>query len=126
MEMSMKEELATPAMVIDALVAQRNIERLAKYAAKYDLGIRPHTKTHKSQRRSAMQMTAGAVGLTAAKVGEAEVMAEVSDDILLAYPAVDPARTHRIARLASHRTVRVAVDSQAAAAALSEAAGSTG
>ena len=45
-------------------------------------------------------MAAGAVGLTAAKVGEAELMAEVADDILLAYPAIDPARTARLAHLA--------------------------
>jgi len=119
-------EIATPAMVIDAATVQKNIDRLAEYAAKHHVDIRPHTKTHKSQRLGAMQMAAGAIGLTAAKVGEAEVMAEVSDDILLAYPAVDWARTHRIARLAAHRTVRVGVDSQAAATALSEAATSAG
>src|SRR6476469_275414 len=102
---------ATPAMVIDGVTVCRNIERLKAYAAEHDLGVRPHTKTHKSRQLAALQMSAGAIGLTAAKVGEAEVMAEVADDILLAYPAIDPARSAGVSRLAKHVTLRVAVDS---------------
>ena len=67
-------------------------------------------------------MSAGAVGLTTAKVGEAELMAEVSDDILVAYPAIDPVRVARLAKLARHCTVRVAVDSLAGAKRLADAA----
>ncbi len=109
-------------MIIDAGTVYRNIERLSTYAAEHELGIRPHTKTHKSRQLAALQMTAGAIGLTAAKVGEAEVMAEVADDILLAYPAIDPARTSRVCKLARHATVRVAVDSLEGAKRLGEAA----
>lgn len=113
---------ATPALIIDAPVVERNLIRLAEYAAKHEIDIRPHTKTHKSRQIAAMQLAAGAVGLTAAKVGEVEVMSEVCDDILLAYPAIDTARTNRLAILANHKTVRVAVDSREAATALSQAA----
>lgn len=113
---------ATPALIIDAKVVERNLLRLAEYAAKHEIDIRPHTKTHKSRQIAAMQLAAGAVGLTTAKVGEAEIMADVADDILLAYPAIDPARTSRLAVLANHKTVRVAVDSREAAAALAQAA----
>ncbi|MBI3839285.1 MAG: alanine racemase [Planctomycetia bacterium] len=116
------DPLATPAMVIDAKTVVRNAERLAAYAAQHELDIRPHTKTHKSRQLAALQMAAGAVGLTAAKVGEAEIMAEVADDILIAYPAIDPARTIRLVRLAAHATVRVAVDSREGAKLLGEAA----
>jgi D-serine deaminase-like pyridoxal phosphate-dependent protein len=116
------EPNATPAMVIDARTVVRNVERLATYAAKYELDIRPHTKTHKSRQLAALQMASGAAGLTAAKVGEAEVMAEVADDILLAYPAIDPARTARVAHLSAHATLRVAVDSRQGAKLLADAA----
>ena len=118
----MREPPATPAMVIDAKTVFRNIDRLAKYADEHDLDLRPHTKTHKSRQLAALQMAAGAVGLTAAKVGEAETMAEVSDDILLAYPAIDPARAARLVQLAAHATVRVAVDSLEGAKRLGQAA----
>ncbi|MGD9723805.1 MAG: alanine racemase [Pirellulales bacterium] len=113
---------ATPALVIDAKTVFRNVERLAAYAEEHDLDVRPHTKTHKSRQLGALQMSAGAVGLTVAKVGEAEVMAEVANDILLAYPAIDPARTVRLTRLAKHATIRVAIDSLAGAKLLGEAA----
>lgn len=113
---------ATPALILDAAIVERNLRRMADYAAAHGLKLRPHTKTHKSQRLAAMQMALGAVGLTVAKSGEAEVMAEVADDVLMAYPAVDPPRTARLARLARQKTIRVAIDSTAAADALSRAA----
>lgn len=116
------DQIATPALVIDSAVVERNIKRMAAYAEQQDLDLRPHTKTHKSRDLAAAQLAAGAVGLTVAKVGEAEVMSAVGSDLLLAYPAIDPARTERLAKLARHHTVRVAVDSVEAADALAAAA----
>ena len=113
---------ATPALVIDSATVERNIKRLAVYADEQDLDVRPHTKTHKSRELAAAQLAAGALGLTVAKVGEAEVMSEVGSDLLVAYPAIDPARTERLAKLARHFTIRVAVDSVEAAEALAVAA----
>jgi D-serine deaminase-like pyridoxal phosphate-dependent protein len=46
----------------------------------------------------------------------------VSNDILLGYPAIDPGRTARLARLAKHTTLRVAVDSKVGARLICEAA----
>lgn len=120
------DTLPTPCLVIDAEKVRRNIRRMADYAASHQLKLRPHTKTHKSPRVGQLQLDAGACGLTVAKVGEAEVMAEVCDDILIAYPTVDPARCARVAELANRVTVRVAVDSLLAATRLSEAASRTG
>jgi len=119
--------LPTPALVIDAAIVRRNVERMAAYAREHALGVRPHTKTHKSLRLAAMQLAAGAVGLTVAKAGEAEAMAQAGRgdapaDLLVAYPALDPSRANRLARLARRATVRVAVDSAYAAEALAEAA----
>ncbi len=115
-------DIPTPALVIDWEIVDRNIKRLAEYAAQHGIGVRPHTKTHKSVLIAQMQTQAGAVGLTVAKVGEAEVMADVHSDLLLAYPCVDAARCERVAELA-HRTIpHVAIDSAHAAEALSTAA----
>lgn len=120
------DELPTPSLVIDGVIARRNIERLATYAAQHRLGIRPHTKTHKSRFIAEMQIEAGAIGLTVAKVGEAEQMQLVANDLLMAYPAVDSFRTHRLAELAKKKTVRVGVDSATAIEALASAAKSAG
>jgi D-serine deaminase-like pyridoxal phosphate-dependent protein len=69
-----------------------------------------------------MQIQRGAIGLTVAKPGEAQVMADASDDILMAYPAVDPQRCIVLAELARSKTIGVGIDSQFAAAQLAGAA----
>ncbi|WP_437206908.1 alanine racemase [Planctomicrobium sp. SH664] len=124
---SAREAVAqTPSLVIDIATVDRNIRRLAEYAASHRLQIRPHTKTHKSLSFAERQLAAGASGLTIAKVGEAETMSRVSSDLLIAYPAVDSVRAQRIAELAKRHTVRVAVDSSAGARSLATAAQAAG
>ena len=118
------ERLGTPCLVIDGDTARQNIRRAAEYASAHGPKLRPHTKTHKSIELARLQIEAGAIGLTVAKVGEAQVMAEATDDLLMAYPAVDPLRCGELARLASRIKLRVAIDSVTAAQALSAAAAS--
>jgi D-serine deaminase-like pyridoxal phosphate-dependent protein len=120
------DELPTPSLVLDGPTVRRNIDRLASYAKEHGLRIRPHTKTHKSRFIAGLQMTAGAIGLTVAKAGEAEQMAEAADDLLMAYPAVDPARCRRLAALARSRTVRVAAENPTGVEALAAAANEAG
>ena len=122
----MVPDLPTPAILIDGDVVRRNLQRMATYAREHGLRLRPHTKTHKSLMLARMQLEHGAAGLTVAKVGEAEVMAAVADDLLVAYPAVDRHRCAAFAALACGRTVRVAVDSAYAADALGAAAAEAG
>src|SRR4051812_20633856 len=103
--------LPTPAMVIDAAGVRRNIDKLARYAASVGIKLRPHTKTHKLRELARLQLEAGAIGLTVAKVGEAEVISDPGQDVLMAYPPVGEQRAERLAVLARDRTVRAAVDS---------------
>ena len=112
---SLDPDLPTPRIVIDANRVRRNIERMSAYARSRGLGLRPHTKTHKSIMLARMQLGAGAVGLTVAKPGEAAVMAEVGDDILMAYPCVHEEGCRLLAEMARTKTVRVALDSAFAA-----------
>jgi D-serine deaminase-like pyridoxal phosphate-dependent protein len=117
---------ATPAVIIDLAIAKRNIEKLAAYGREHRLGIRPHTKTHKSVRMARLQMEAGAVGLTVAKIGEAEVMSPATDDLFIAYPALDSYRASHAAQLAKKQTIRVGLDSTFAAQSIGEAASAAG
>lgn len=119
-------DLPTPALVVDLPVVERNLRRMAEYTRQHGLGLRPHTKTHKSLRMARRQIELGAVGLTAAKAGEAETMAACADDLFLAYPALDAPRTQRLAALARTRSLRVGVDSAYAAERLAEAARADG
>jgi len=106
--------IPTPAMIVDAAVVRQNIARLADYAKGAGLNVRPHTKTHKSVRVAKMQLEGGASGLTVAKVGEAAIMAEICDDLLMAYPPVDLERAKQLASLANQINVRSAIDSHQA------------
>jgi D-serine deaminase-like pyridoxal phosphate-dependent protein len=120
--MDVSTYIPTPSLFVDGQIARRNIHRMADYARQHRLNLRPHSKTHKSCFVAQLQLAAGAMGMTVAKVGEAEVMAAVCDDILVAYPTVDPHRSERAARLARQVTLRVGLDSMLAAERLSQAA----
>lgn len=73
-----------------------------------------------------MQLEYGAVGLTVAKPGEARIMSEIADDVLMAYPAVDPVRANQIAELARSKTIRIGIDSTTAANVICDAAQAAG
>src|SRR5947209_11604530 len=74
----------------------------------WGVALRPHVKTHKIPEIARMQLDAGAIGITVAKVGEAEVLP--GDDVLVAYPLLQ-AKLPRLRELAKTRRVKVAVDS---------------
>jgi D-serine deaminase-like pyridoxal phosphate-dependent protein len=115
----------TPVPIVLADVMQRNIDRMQAFAAERGLDVRPHVKTHKCIEVGRRQVEAGAVGITAGNVGEAEVFAGAGfDDIFLAYP-VWPAGTkgERIRELAQTARLRVGVDNAAAIEALADAMG---
>lgn len=116
------QQLETPVPVVDLDRMALNLDRMAAYATLHGLRLRPHVKTHKSPRIAAEQLRHGAVGLTCATLREAEVMSEVCEDLLIAYPPVGAARLERLARLPQDVRVGVAADDAAALTALSVAA----
>lgn len=80
-------DLQTPLVVVDAPAMTRNITRMAQAAAAGGKRLRPHGKTHKSGWVARQQVTAGAIGMTCAKPGEAEVFAAAGiEDVRIAYP----------------------------------------
>lgn len=116
-------DLDTPALVIDLDVMERNLNRVCEYAREHNLRLRPHTKTHKIPALARKQLHAGAVGLTVAKVGEAEVMLDAEpDDLLVAFPVIGAAKLQRLMNVAEHTSVTVALDSSEAVRQLSAAA----
>jgi D-serine deaminase-like pyridoxal phosphate-dependent protein len=116
-------EIETPAIVVDLDVLERNLDRVARYAAEHGLRLRPHTKTHKSSWLGALQLERGAVGLTAAKVGEAEVMLRAHPrDLLVAYPVLGETKLQRLMEVARQTSLTVALDSAEVAEGLSAAA----
>jgi D-serine deaminase-like pyridoxal phosphate-dependent protein len=120
-------DLDTPALLIDLDVMERNLRRVAEYAAAHGLRLRPHTKTHKIPALGRRQLELGAAGLTVAKVGEAEVMLGAGPgDLLLAYPVVGARKLERLGQIARKLRLTVALDSLDVARPLSEVAASQG
>ncbi|WP_083751294.1 alanine racemase [Saccharothrix sp. ALI-22-I] len=119
------ERVDTPAPIVLVDVMQDNIDRMQSFADQHGLHVRPHVKTHKCVEIGRRQLKAGAVGITAGNVGEAEVFAAAGfDDIFLAYP-IWPAGTKgaRLRKLTESTRLRVGVDNVAAIEALADAMG---
>lgn len=116
-------DLDTPAILIDLDIVERNVRGLAAYCLEHGLDLRPHTKTHKIPALAHLQIGCGAVGITVAKVGEAEVMVDAGiEDILIAYPLLGPRKLDRLAALAGRARITVAVDSLEIASCLASTA----
>jgi D-serine deaminase-like pyridoxal phosphate-dependent protein len=119
-----REDLVTPALVLDIDAAQRNIDRMASELRRIGpTTIRPHYKTHKSPDLARRQVEAGASGLSMATVWEAAVLAAAGfDDLFVVNTVAHPDKIRLLAELARDHRILVAVDDAAAAAAQSAAA----
>ena len=106
------ERIDTPALVIDLDAMERNLARMAGFAAEHRMRLRPHAKMHKSAAIAKLQMAAGAVGVCVQKVSEAEALAGGGvADIFITNEVVSEAKLARVAALAKHIKLAIAVDS---------------
>jgi D-serine deaminase-like pyridoxal phosphate-dependent protein len=123
-----REELVTPALVLDIDAAQRNIDQMASELRRLGQAtIRPHYKTHKSPDLARRQVQAGAGGLSMATVWEAAVLASDGfDDLFVVNTVAHPDKIRLLAELARDRRILVAVDEAENAAAHSAAAVAAG
>mgnify|MGYP005856258191 CR=1 FL=1 len=122
-----KSELDTPALYVDLDRMERNIATLASDFRKAGTAWRPHTKGIKVPAIAHKLLAAGAIGITCAKLSEAEVMAAAGiRDILIANQVVGPSKVARLVNLRRHADVMVAIDHLDNARAISRAAGDAG
>jgi len=123
-----KLELDTPIAVVDLSILEENIYSMADFTRNTGVQLRPHIKTHKTPEIARMQLEAGAVGITCAKLGEAEVMAEAAgvEDIFIANLIVGDIKIRRLLNLAERVRVSVGVDSTEVAQPISDAAAQRG
>lgn len=117
----MLSDLPTPAVVVDRSRLEANLSAMQALADQENVGLRPHTKTHKSIDMARRQMELGASGLTVAKVGEAEMYFEAGfTDIRVAYALVGADKFARVAHMMrSGATISFCVDTPKAAEAAS-------
>ncbi|MDX1382955.1 MAG: DSD1 family PLP-dependent enzyme [Thermoanaerobaculia bacterium] len=122
------DALPTPALIVDVAAMERNLQRMAEHARVQGLALRPHTKTHKCPILAKKQLELGAVGVCAAKVGEAEVMVDAGvEAVLITSPVVTREKIAKVVALAAKSDkLQIVVDHAMPARRLSEAAEAAG
>jgi D-serine deaminase-like pyridoxal phosphate-dependent protein len=95
-----KDELDTPALLIDLDLFEANVSQAAALCQQHGVGWRPHAKCHKSPDIGRRLIEAGAIGLTCAKLGEAEMFAAAGiPDLLVANFLAGPRKVERLVEL---------------------------
>jgi 3-hydroxy-D-aspartate aldolase len=121
-------QLQTPALIVDLDILERNIAQMAEHARRSEIALRPHAKTHKCSEIARRQIKAGALGICAAKLGEAEALANAGiESILITSPVVTDRGMARLMALnAQVRALMAVCDNPATAAKLSAVARESG
>lgn len=121
------DALDTPALLLDLDAFEQNARTMSERTRSRGLQWRPHAKAFKCPAVAHALRRAGAMGVTVAKVSEAEVMASNGvEDILIAHLVVGPAKASRLAALQRQASVRATVDHPDQLGPLSEAAQTAG
>jgi D-serine deaminase-like pyridoxal phosphate-dependent protein len=122
-----REEVVTPALILDLPAARRNIDKAAERLRGMSADLRPHIKVHKSPQLARMQLDAGAIGLSVATIWEAITMAhEGAPGVFIANTVAGREKLAAVAALASAAEVMIAVDDAANGEAISRAARDAG
>ena len=105
------DEVDTPALILDLDKFEANCRRLIGTIQAGGKSWRPHSKGHKAPWIARRQLELGAIGVTCAKVGEAEVMVEHGiPSILVANELAARSKLERVARLLDRAEVIVCAD----------------
>jgi D-serine deaminase-like pyridoxal phosphate-dependent protein len=122
-----RDEVTTPALLLDLDVAKRNIQTMADNFRDLPADLRPQIKVHKSPQLSRLAIDAGAIGVACATAWEAKVMAESGiEDVLVANQVVHPDKVRVVAETAREHRITVAVDDVRNVEQLSAAAAAAG
>ena len=106
-----RNELVTPALILDLEILRKNLAFMADSMKKAPSKLRPHIKVHKSPDIALMQMKAGAIGVGTATLWEAIVMARSGiQDVFIINQVVRPEKIRAAALLAREVPLKIAVD----------------
>jgi D-serine deaminase-like pyridoxal phosphate-dependent protein len=118
-----RDELVTPALLLDLPAARRNISKMADRLKTMPGKLRPHIKVHKSPELARMQVEAGAIGLSTATVWEAIVLVRSGlDGIFVVNTLAGREKLAALAEIAREAQLMVAIDDANNAADIAAAA----
>jgi D-serine deaminase-like pyridoxal phosphate-dependent protein len=123
-----KADIDTPALLLEVDVMDGNLMRMAEFFADKQIKLRPHVKIYRGTPELARrQLAVGAIGVTCAKLSEAEVLNKSGiKDILIANQIAGSKKIDRLIKLAAQSELLVAVDNKDNALAISKAAKASG
>ena len=109
----MKEELDTPAVLIDMDIVKKNIQAYQKYCNRVGISLRPHIKTHKIPELAKLQLNEGAAGITCQKISEAEAIISEGgiSDIFITYNIIGQKKLMALKKLSKRANISVVADS---------------
>ena len=114
-------------MILDVNILKDNAKKMEQLLAGSQLKLRPHYKSHKCAAIAKWQLASGAIGMTCAKLSEAEDLCDAGvEDILIANQITDPVKIRRAADLAGNCRLTVCVDDLDNVDALAQAAANSG
>lgn len=103
--------LQTPALIVEMDIFNKNTAIMKDFLENTNMKLRPHYKTHKCTTLAHLQIAAGAKGISCAKLGEAEDLADAGiENILIANQVIERNKIARVAYLANCCYLTVCVD----------------
>ncbi|WP_051131968.1 alanine racemase [Legionella tunisiensis] len=102
-----KFALDTPCLVIDKDKLDYNLKRMQQHVDANRINLRPHCKTHKCSQLAKLQRQYGAIGISAAKISEAEVLINQGiSGILITSPLVSDYKIRRLLNCLKNHLIR--------------------
>jgi D-serine deaminase-like pyridoxal phosphate-dependent protein len=106
-------DIETPALLVDLDVMERNLETMARFFCNRPAKLRPHFKNHRVLELATRQLEHGAIGITCARLWQAERLADHGiRDILIANEIAGEGPIARFVELSREVPVLVAVDNR--------------
>lgn len=118
-----KQDLQTPAIIVDLDILKNNIRSYQEEANKYGKQIWPMLKTHKSTEITKMQLDAGATGVLCGTLDEVESAAAIGvQKIMYAYPVASKQSIDRVIEVTKISDLIIRIDDLNAARLINEGA----
>ena len=111
-------DLPTPCLVLDRVILQRNIARMAQAVGRHGVALRPHMKTAKSIDVARLALQGQAGGITVSTLAEAEYFAAHGIADILYAVGITPQKLDQVAKLnaAGAHVIVITDDPETAAA----------
>ncbi len=106
-----KDEVETPALLVDLDLMEQNLATMTRFFCNRPAKLRPHFKNHRVLELAARQMEHGAIGITCARLWQAERLVNFGiRNILIANEIAGEEPVRRFVELSREAPVVVAVD----------------